>query len=265
MNILKHEIKMYRKSTLTWIISLIFVVVMCALIFPTVRDSAGVMNDALSAFPEGLRSALGISVLDLSEALGFFGFLFMYITLIGAIQGMNLGLSILSVELRDKTADFLFAKPVKRKTIIFSKLGAALLSLLFTNVVFIIVSKLILDSMGETSYSFEIFASFMMSLLFIQLFFLSLGMLMSVFMNRLKTVLPISLGVVFSFFILNLLNESFAEKPLTALTPFAYFSTSNIYTNKGFELEWLILNFVLVLLFSIGTYIRYIKKDIPSV
>ncbi len=265
MNILKHEIKMYRKSTVTWIISLLIVVLMCAVMFPAIKDSADSMYDALSAFPEGLKSALGISVMDLSEPLGFFGFLFMYVTLLGAIQGMNLGLSILSMELRDKTADFLFAKPVKRQTIIYSKLGAALLSIVISNLVFLIVSMVTLNLMGEQPYDFEIYISFILSLLFIQLFFLSLGMFMSVFMNRLKTILPVSLGVVFSFFILNLLNESFVEKPLTAFTPFAYFSTSNIYVNKGIEAEWLILNVLLILFFTVGSYIKYIKKDIPSV
>jgi len=106
---------------------------------------------------------------------------------------------------------------------------------------------------------------FIGSLFLIQLFFLTFGMLLSVFMNKLKTVIPVSLGVVFGFFILNLLNESLSGKPLTAISPFAYFSTTGIYENSAYDIKWLILNCVLVVAFTVGAYVKYIKKDIPSV
>lgn len=265
MNIFKHELKLYRKSTITWTISLVFVVIFFAMIYPSFSDSAASIEQILENFPEGMKNALGLSTMNLSEPLGFYGFMFMYITLTGAIQAMNLGLSVLSVELMDKTADFLLAKPVKRIKIVHMKIAAAFTNIVATNVIFFIVSKIALDIIAETSYSFKILFLFNFSLFLIQLFFVSFGMLLSVFMVKMKTVVPISLGAVFGFFVINLLNESLTGQPLTAFTPFGYFATGKIYEMGQYETVWLMVNLGLIVLFTIGTYIRYIKRDIPSV
>lgn len=264
MNILKHELKLYRKSTIIWTLSLAAVIVLFSSIFPSFKDSADAMNKVLASFPEALKQALGLSTMDMSTAVGFLGFMFSYVILVGGVQAMNLGLSLLSNEQRDKTADFLFAKPVRRIQILHAKFAAGLINIVTTNVIFTIVT-FIAVGMIEKDFSNKILMLFVGSLFLVQLFFLTFGMFISVFMDKLKTVIPVSLGVVFGFFILNLLNESITGKPLSALTPFAYFSTSGIYENGSYDMKWLLLNCILVVVFSVGAYIRYIKKDIHSV
>ncbi|MBN2795951.1 MAG: ABC transporter permease subunit [Clostridia bacterium] len=265
MNILKHELNLYKKTTIIWTVSLVFIIGLFSMIFPSFSKSASLFEDILSNFPEGLRNALGMSSMNLSEPLGFYGFMFLYITLTGSIQAMNLGLSILSNELMDKTADFLMAKPVKRVKIVHMKLLAGFICLVLTNIIFFIAAKISLDLAAETSYSLKILFLFNFSLFMIQMFFYAFGMFLSVFMNKMKTVVPISLGVVFGFFVLNMLNESLNGKPLSIITPFAYFSTSAIYDLGRYETHWFILNLGLIITFIGGTYIRYIKKDMPSV
>jgi ABC-2 type transport system permease protein len=223
------------------------------------------MEKILDNFPEAFKNALGLSSMNLSEVLGFYGFMFVYIGLTGAIQAMNLGLSILSNELIDKTADFLLAKPIKRLQIVHAKLQAVLINILFTNIVFTITAKIALDVVSEEPYSMKIFLLFNLSLLLIQLFFVSLGMLVSVFLDKMKSIVPVSLGIVFAFFVVNLLNESLTDHPLSALTPFAYFATGQIYESGQYQMGLFALNIVLVIGFTIGAYVRYIKKDIPSV
>ena len=68
----------------------------------------------LKDYPEPVRKALGLSVDSISSILGFYSYIFLYITLCGAIQAMNLGTSIISKEVSEKTADFLLTKPVTR-------------------------------------------------------------------------------------------------------------------------------------------------------
>jgi len=265
MNIYKHELRLYFKSTVIWIVSLVAIVLFFVSIFPSFKDSAEAMNQILDAFPDGLKNALGLSAMDLSSVIGFFGFMFSYITLVAGVQAMNLGLSVLSNEQRDKTADFLLAKPVRRIEIVHAKLLAALTYIVLTNLVFFIVTFVSIMAISDGSVSSLVLILFLGSLFLTQLFFLGLGMLMSVFMDKLKTVIPVSLGVVFGFFIINLLNESIDGKPLKFLTPFAYFNTSYIYEHIAFETPWLILNCTLAITFTIGAYLKYIKKDVPSV
>ena len=265
MNIFKHELRIYFKSTLIWIISLVVLVILFSGIYPVMKDGSEVMAQVISKFPEGFQKALGINIVDFSEPLGFYSFIFMYIILTGSLQAMNLGLSILSNELRDKTADFLLAKPIKRIKIVNAKFLAAILILLITNIFFAIASQISLNLMAGYSYSNKALIYILFSLFLIQIFFLTLGMLISVFLDKIKTIVPISMGVVFGFFILNMLNQSLEGEPLTAFTPFAYFSASSIYENIGYDMKWFVLNLVLVIIFTVGAYIKYIKKDIPSV
>ena len=50
--------------------------------------------------------------LDMSSVLGFFSFVFLFCQICLAIQAANYGFSLVSVEERELTADFLLAKPV---------------------------------------------------------------------------------------------------------------------------------------------------------
>ena len=64
---------------------------------------------------------------------------------------------------------------------------------------------------------------------------------------------------------MNLLNESLKGRPLTPFSPFAYFSTGSIFKNGGFVTLWLVLDLLLVGAFLVATYVRYLRKDMPSV
>src|SRR5665647_1698615 len=114
MNMYIHELKVYRKSTIVWTLSLIAIVIMFMSIFPAFAKDVAVFQKYIDSLPKTLIAALGVASLDLS-VLGFYSVIFIYITLCGSIQAMNIGLSIVSNEERSKTADFLLSK-LKRKS-----------------------------------------------------------------------------------------------------------------------------------------------------
>src|SRR5665647_474112 len=125
MNMYIHELKVYRKSTIVWTLSLIAIVILFMSIFPAFAKDVAVFQKYVDSLPKTLIAALGIASLDLS-VLGFYSVIFIYIMLCSSIQAMNIGLSIVSNEERGKTADFLLSKPITRQQIITSKLLAAL-------------------------------------------------------------------------------------------------------------------------------------------
>ena len=122
MNIFLHELKAYRKSTIIWACSMSVVAVLFLVMYIGVSKDAEGFKAALQGYPEPIRKALGLSLEIATTMLGFYSFMFGYIILCGAIQAMNLGTSIVSKEVRDKTADFLMTKPVSRKQILTAKL-----------------------------------------------------------------------------------------------------------------------------------------------
>ena len=75
--------------------------------FPSLARDADAYKQLLEGYPEELRKAIGLSVDSLVSMLGFYSYMFVYLKLCGAIQAMMIGISIVSKETREKTADFL--------------------------------------------------------------------------------------------------------------------------------------------------------------
>ncbi len=102
-------------------------------------------------------------------------------------------------------------------------------------------------------------------ILFVQLIFLSLGMIISVFFKNLKTVLPISLGTTFGLYILGSILATAQDDPARFISPFRYFSNQYIIANAGYELPYLLTGAAIVALGIAASYFLYGRKDIHAV
>ncbi|MFS0635168.1 ABC transporter permease subunit [Mesobacillus foraminis] len=235
MNMFLHELRAYRKSTLVWSISLMSLVVLFLLLFPSFSRDAEEFMQVLEGFPEELKRAVGLSIETLATLLGFFSYAFLYIKLGGAIQAMNLGISIVSKETREKTADFLLTKPVTRSQVFFSKLFAALTSLFLTNIVFFFTVFAMSSWVNTESNNEKTLFLICATLFFLQVIFLALGILTGIIFPGIKSVIAVSLGSVFTFFILGMISSSTEDKGLRYLTPFNYFDNQYIIKNLSYE------------------------------
>ena len=202
MNMYLHELKSLCKATIIWTAALIALAMIYFSIYPGIANDAADFKQLLSGYPASIRAALGISLDNITSILGFYAMVFSFITLCGAIQAMNLGVSILSKEVRERTADFLLVKPVSRSAIVTAKLLAALAMLLATNVLYDVAASILASIVKTSNYSGKVFLMISLTLFFIQLIFLAIGMIISVSFTKLKSVLPVSLGVVFGLYIM---------------------------------------------------------------
>lgn len=264
MNMYLHELKISRKSTIIWTVSLIGIVILFMNLFPAFSADAGVMEKILENFPEEFKKAFGISDFDLSTFLGFFSYVFSFVLLSGAIQAMNIGTGILSAEVREKTADFLLVKPVTRTKIITSKLLAAVTNIVITNVFVLIVAFVSAEIVLSEVYDKKTFFMIILTMFFVQIIFISLGFFISVVTKKIKSVLPISLGVVFGFYILDMFGSVIGQEKMQYITPFKYFDLAHIIENGSYEAKFIILSIVLVALAIGGSYRLYSKKDISA-
>jgi ABC-2 type transport system permease protein len=265
MNMFLHEMKAYRKSTIIWTCSLVGIIVLFLSIYPSFAKEADAFKELMEGFPEPVKKAFGFSVDSMSSMIGFYSYTFIYITLCGAIQAMNLGTSILSKEVREKTADFLLTKPVTRTQIITAKLLAALTSLVITNVAYLTVASIMASVVKIENYSYKIFFMVSITLFFVQLIFLALGVLVSVLARKIKSVLPISLGTVFGFFIASMLASTIEDEAIRYITPFKYFDTNYVIKNSSYEANFIILGLVFIIAAITASYYVYCKKDIHAV
>ncbi|PLR85574.1 ABC transporter permease [Bacillus canaveralius] len=265
MNMYLHELKAYRKSTIIWTSALIVLVVLFLSLFPTFSKDAEEYKQLLEGFPAELKKAIGLSVDSLATIIGYYSYAFLYIKLCGAIQAMHLGTSIVSKESREKTADFLLTKPVTREKIITSKLLAVITSLAVTNVVFIAATLLMASLVKTEQFSAEILLMISITLFFIQLIFLALGFIVSVIFPKIKSVISVSLGTVFGFFMIAMISSTTEDAALRYLTPFNYFDSAYIVENASYERAFLFTGAAFFIAAIAASYIIYGKKDVHSV
>ncbi len=265
MNIFLHELKAYRKSTIVWTISLVVMAMIYFSLFPAFSKDVDQIKGLLEGFPEVIRNGMGISLDSFGSILGYYSFPISFVILIGAIQAMNFGVSILSKEVREKTADFLLTKPVTRAQVLTSKILAVVASLVITNVVYIVVANIVASIVKNDDYSFKIFFMISITLLFVQLIFMSLGFIISVMLPKIKSVLPISLGTVFLFYFISFLSTKSNEAVIKYITPFKYFDPAYIVANSAYEMRYIIISLVFIIVSIIASYVIYSKKDIHSV
>lgn len=265
MNIFLHELKAYRKSTVIWAFSLVAMTVFFMSVFPAFTKDADEFLKLLESYPEGVRKALGVSLETITSLLGFYSYVFMYVVLCGSIQAMNLGTSILSKETREKTADFLLTKPVTRSQVVTSKLLAAVVSLVITNIIYVAAAAMTASAVSEKPFDMKIFLLISLTAFFVEMMFLALGIFVSVIARKIKSVLPISLGTVFGFFILNMFGSVLGEEAIRYLTPFKYYDTAYIMKHAGYETSFIIIEIIFITAAIFASYVIYSKKDIHAV
>lgn len=265
MNIFLHELKAYRKSTILWSLSLAVVVIIFFSLFPSLSRDIDQMKNLLEGFPEGIRRGIGISLESFNNILGYYSFPFTFIILIGSIQAMNLGTSIVSKEVREKTVDFLLTKPMKRTKILTAKILAVITCLFITNSIYIVAASSIASAVKNEDYSFKLFFMISITLLFVQMIFMWLGVMISVIIPKIKSVLPISLATVFIFYFISFLSEADGGDVTRYITPFKYFDPDYIIKNGGYERSFIIISLVIIMVAMITSYRIYDKKDIHAI
>lgn len=265
MNILLHELRAYRKSTIIWTISLIAVVALFMSLFPSFTNDTEEFRKLLEGYPVALREAFGIDLDNFFSILGFYCYGLSFVTLCGAIQAMNLGTGIVSKEVREKTADFLLTKPVTRTAVLTNKLLAALISIIITNIVYLAAATLLAYQVATENFEVSIFILLSLTVFFVQLIFLALGIIISVIVQRIKSVLTVSLATVFAFYFLGMFSSTSGDEVKRYLSPFKYFDTAYIIEKSSFEAPFLITGAVVIIVAIGASFFIYAKQDIHSV
>ncbi|MCX6808288.1 MAG: ABC transporter permease subunit [Candidatus Berkelbacteria bacterium] len=264
MNIWRHELRSLSKSTLIWTVALSLGVIVFLSMFPAFTKDIETSQKLLNNFPPALRSALGISLKSFFTIYGFFAYLFTFITLAGAIQAMNLGVGTISKEISGKTIDFLLTKPISRAKVISAKLLATLSCLVFTNIIFSLTALICAKIVSTESFSSLTFLLVSATFFLVQLFFLALGSVFTVIISKIKSVIAVSLPTVFAFFVVSELGAILGNENVRYITPFKFFDPIYTINHNAYELRFLLIEIVFVLICILLTYVIYEKKDIRA-
>lgn len=265
MNIYTHEVKAKLRSVITWSLSIAVLIFLFMSIYSSFSADAALLQEALSQMPRELLLAFGLDQTDMSTVLGYYSFLFLFSQICLAIQAANYGFGLVSVEETDMTADFLLAKPVKRTTIMTSKLLAALTALTITNAVVWICSYLAIGAftMGR-EYDGGVLLLLLGSIVLFQLFFLSVGVAVSLLMRRVRSVTSLSMALAFGMYVLSAFGGMLGEDSLDVLTPFKHFEPNYIIGNAAYDTPFVLLNVSVTVIALVASYMLYQRRNIHT-
>jgi ABC-2 type transport system permease protein len=265
-NIYRHELHARLRSVIIWSLAVTAIVFFYFSFFSVFADQAALMNQMLERFPPQLRAAFGLDAMDLSTVLGFYSFIFLFVQLCLAIQAGNYGFGLVSIEESELTADFLLSKPVSRTQVLTSKLLAALTSLTITNAVVWVSSYVsIAVFRGDREYDTRTLLLLLLSIVIFQLFFLSVGLVASMLVKRVRSVTPYSLGLGFGAYVLRAFSGILGDVKLELITPFKHLDPARIVRDGAYDTPLVLINVTVSLIAVAVCYWLYARRDIPAV
>jgi len=262
MNIYLKELKDYRKSLLFWSLSIIAFMLAAMSKYQGYQKSGTSINDLINSLPAGLSAVLGFKGLDLQSGGGFFAMCVLYLSLMLGVHAVLLGSSIISKEETDKTIEFLYAKPVSRNRILFSKLLAAFTEIAVLNIVTLASSVVTVAAFYEGPSINGDILFLMPSVFFIQLWFLVIGASFAAIMRRPKHAGMLSAAVLLATFIVSAfvdISDQFSFLKYT--TPFKYFDPKTIFSDGKYNVSYIVITVVIVSVMLAGSKIAYKNRD----
>lgn len=264
-NIFRQELKMSLRSVITWSVAVAALILVFVSLFSSFAEDAALLNEMMANFPEELLAAFGMTGVDLSTILGYFSLAFLFVQVCLAIQAANYGFSLVSVEEREWTADFLLTKPVGRTQILTSKLLAALSGLFITDLVVWGASILFINLFrGEATYQTGSLLLLLVSIVPFQLFFLAVGLVVSLLVKRIRSVTPYAMALAFGMYVLSAFGDLLGEVALEKVTPFKHFDPGYIIQHAAYDLPLVLITVAVIVISLVGSYLLYARRDIPS-
>jgi len=263
MNIFLRELKAHRKSLIIWSVGMILLIITGMAKYTSLYSTGSAMQDVLNQMPKSVKVVLGMADFDVTKVSGFYGMLFLYIILMTTVHAAMIGAGIISKEERDKTSEFLFAKPVSRDRVISAKLLAAFFNIVVLNIVTTLTSIAIVNKYSNGEQVNGMILTLMLGMFFMQLIFMFIGTGLAAASRNPKTAASAATGILLGTFVIaKAVDLNSGIDFLKYITPFKYFDPVRLILGPGFEPVYIILTVVIVAVLFVATYRLFKKRDL---
>lgn len=263
-NIFYREILSRRASILFWSLGMFLLVASGVAKFYGYSDNGhSNINQMLGMFPHSLQVLFGLNGFDLTRPTGAYGILFMYVVLTVAVHATLLGVGLITSEEQNKTAEFLFTKPVSRAHILWSKVSAGLVVLGIINLVTLASSLVIVDHYSKTASGNGELLLLDAALFFLQLLFFTFGATIAAINRDVKSAAGRATALLVGFFVLYFaINLNGNIEYLKYFTPFKYYEAQLLLRDHHLDLSSVGLTALLLAICLSITYIFYKKREL---
>jgi len=267
-NLYRKELRLNRNSFFTWSVTVSAVTILGMAFYPILME--GDMLQQLTAFFENpfmknIMTAFGASLDVLTNVLGFYSTRnSIFIMLLGGFFSILLAGKILAQEEREKSTEFLLAKPVTRSEVVWSKLMAFLTYLVLFNLIILTAGFLCLEIFkGKSEYRIAAFLVHTFYTFLLMLIFGAIGLFLSLWIKRGRSISNLSIGIIVGGYFIDALSKiTPSVDKIGYISPFKFIDSDVLRPGYGLE-WWRVLYFVGISIFLFTlTFLKYKKKDI---
>lgn len=257
--IIKNELKRTRTGLILWSVVAALIAWFGMIEYPVIGQNIGLFEEALNLIPKIGRLICGVYNSNLNDPLGYYTVMYYWTGLIVFAHAIYTGASIISRESRDKTVEYLFTKPYKRREIVWSKIITGFVNVLIIAIVAIAATMLgMIPVINESAVYRQVFITGI-GMLFTQCVLMSLGFMCSALFKTYKSGTRGAIIILLASYCLMFFVQYVDKPSLHFLSPLTYFSISDVVKN-GLGLLYMLLS---VLVMAVCLYLTqrfYSKK-----
>jgi ABC-2 type transport system permease protein len=262
VNIFVRELKANLKSLVIWCVIMFLLITIAVMKFSAFAGDASMLA-ILDTMPPALLDALNMRGFNLTTISGFYGIMFLYFGLMGAIAAAMWSSDSISKEERDRTVEFSLALPVTRSKVVTAKLLAALVNCIAFVLITWVTSLLAVQPYHPDQAFFDFLALEMEAMFVIELIFLAIGLLLGCAMKQYKSSGSTAVAIILVTYMLSVLagmqqNLDF----LKYFTPFKYFDAGDLFRSGRIDGTYLLLSALIIAASVAGAYWAYNKRDL---
>lgn len=262
-HIILFEIKRSWLSLFWWSLAIVIFGVFMFAFFPLMADQQQAMDLILEHYPVEMLKAFGLSnVESLSTLKGYVPFVFIFTLLINGVFASLVGFKVLSEEESDKTADFLFSKPISRNRVFIIKNAIALYQLFVVFVVSSLSTTVVVAYfITDQASSLETLIVLYEGLFYFQLLFYTLAMVISMMFNYVRSSVSLAIALSFLMYALYSIGQIIDTSWLLYSTPFYYFEAAQLLMDQSIPQNYIYLTVLVSSVALVISYLRFVKKD----
>ena len=262
MNIFLRELRANLKSLLIWSGVVILLIIMAMAKFTAFAGDPKTI-EMLDTMPPAILDAFGLRAFSMTTLSGFYGVMFIYFALMGALAAALWGSDIIAKEERDKTVEFSLVLPVSRTRLVTAKALAALVNC----AVFVLItwgaSLVAVRSFAPDAAFYRYLALQMQALFLLMLIFLAIGLLLGCALKQYRRAGAIAVGLILGAYFASIVVSM--QKDLDFLkwfTPFKYYDVVELFRTGQLNGAYLALTGVIIVACLVAAYWIYNKRDL---
>lgn len=262
MNIFVRELRANLKSLLIWGGIVILLIIMAVAKFQAFAGDPQTIA-LLDAMPPAMLDAFGLRAFNMTTLSGFYGVMFIYFGLMGAIAAALWGSDIIAKEQRDKTVEFSLVLPVSRTRVVTAKALAALVNC----VVFVLItwgaSVLAVQSFAPDRAFFDYLALQMQALFAIELIFLAVGLLLGCAMKQYRRAGAVAVSIILAAYFISIVTSMQQDLDfLKFFTPFKYYDAAELFRSGRLDGTYLLISAAIIVVCIAAAYWAYNRRDL---